>query len=325
MLCIFLITVKANADEVDELWISKDGKSYSLYEEKGAEEILQYSSDKLANIVEYICKEYTSARIVFYNIDMSEDICFDNGSFMISGGIYANNGASIKISGASIVFGDVYLSFFGGGVMIEKGELMNQSGSIKLESGAVVEIVNDGASFKMAGGEIVSYGDSSAIIHSAGSAEIYGGIISAEGECAIEAKSEISIYQSPLIKGDKYGISTDGAISLGKGEKHLEMGTRVKFNKDFAKGTAEIHGQGHIFPFRASSIQTSTINGDLDFFIIRIGSIIAPILSAVYQIVQVDSGIVIAVLLCIIQLESYLEDLCLPGIKVQEVRLCGIR
>jgi hypothetical protein len=91
------------------------------------------------------------------------------------------------------------------------------------------------ASLEIYSGELYSKAKAALLINS-GSAEIYGGKISSQTDCAIENFSTLTVSGSPDISSEKYSVITDKPIAISSSAGELSSPISVKYLSEFKKG-----------------------------------------------------------------------------------------
>lgn len=262
--CILLFTlfflfsaIGVNAEGESTYVITQNEDTFSLYKTDGDGELVGSSSD-----LSLLLSLTEGGRVTLDGLRIDSDVTLDNGDYYISGEASFSRiftvGANARITLDGAVF-----SFDGGQSLlrIKGGEVTMLSGRVVSDvCSAVLLDYSARASLEIYSGELYSKAKAALLINS-GSAEIYGGKISSQTDCAIENFSTLTVSGSPDISSEKYSVITDKPIAISSTSGELSSPISVKYLSEFKKGS-KTEVLRHASTGSLSQVTLYDMNGD---------------------------------------------------------------
>lgn len=245
LFCALLLSVRADALEggINESYtVTDSAEGYELYSNtEGTEPI--FKADKLGKIIDFIKDRSVAGDICLSDIEAAEEVCFDVGSYTISGSIKINESFGIVIDGADMKFSGLKISMQSGSVRVKKGRLSITESDIFSESHALNLDYSSDAAVSVISGNISSFAEG-AINIKHGTARVMGGKIESTGGAAIVNSSTLIMLKNPEIIGEDFDILTSTPPILSEASSYYTGKVKIKYDSDFEKGKVFIVAYG---------------------------------------------------------------------------------
>ena len=246
LFCALLLSVRADALEVginESYTVTDSVYGYELYlNTEGAEPI--FKADRLGEVIDFIIERSAVGDVCFSDIEAAEEVCFDSGSYTLSGSVRMSGSYGIVIDGAAIKFSGLKTSLERGSVRLKRGKLDIAKSDIFSESYALNMDYSSDAALFLESGNISSTFAGGAINIKHGTVRISGGKIESAGGAAIVNSSTLIMQGNPEIIGEDFDIVTSTPPILCENSSSYTGKVKIKYDSDFEKGKVFIVAYG---------------------------------------------------------------------------------